>query len=139
LAHETCLLKAHVAPTSHDDGVVYRDIQQAPGRHQLFRHCPVFRRRRRIAARMIVDQNHRCCPLRDRFPEHFPRMHQRRVQQSPRDQHVAFETVLRVAPKARRLVLGSIGGPTVEIRSGIGWGGHSARTSPGSPARNTIR
>jgi len=45
---------------------------------------------------MIVDQNDCRCSLGDRFPEHFSRMHERRIEKPARYRDVPFQPVLRV-------------------------------------------
>ena len=67
-----------------------------PADDQLLGDRPVFRRGGRIAAGMVVHHDDSRRRLGDGGPEHFPRMHQRAVQQPAGDQHLAQHLALAV-------------------------------------------
>ena len=98
------LREAHVASSS-DNNVVLHGYVEYPARlHELFCYYPVVGRRCRIAARMIVNENDRRRPLRDRFTKYFARMHERRIEQSARYRDVALQPVLRVEDRDVKLL-----------------------------------
>ncbi len=78
------------------DVVVHRDVEQAAGRHQLFGHRPIVRRRHGITARVIVHEDDRRGAFRDRLAKHLARVHERGVQDPARDRHVPFQPMLRI-------------------------------------------
>jgi len=72
--------------------------------HELFSYYPVVRRRCRISARVIVNQNDCCRSLRDRFPKNFSRMYERRVEKAARYCDVALKPMLRVEDRDVKLL-----------------------------------
>jgi hypothetical protein len=76
--------------------VLYGDVEYFARLHELFCYYPVVGRWCRITARMIVDENDCRRSFRDRFPEHFSRMHERRVEKSTRYGDVALQSMLGV-------------------------------------------
>src|SRR5256885_499135 len=55
---DTPLDQARVAPTPHDDVVVDAEIEEVGALHELAREANVLASRSRIAARMVVQQDH---------------------------------------------------------------------------------
>jgi hypothetical protein len=68
---------------------------------------------------VIVNENDRRRPLRNRFPKHFSRMHERRIEQAASHSDIAFEPVLRVEDRDVKLldreILESLGEDLVDI------------------------
>jgi hypothetical protein len=99
--------------------ILHRYIQYLPRLNKLFSYYPVVRRRCRVSARVIVDQNDRRGPLRDRFPKYFSRMHERGIEQPTSHSNVALESMLRVEDRdvkfLDRKILEPLGEDLVDI------------------------
>src|SRR2546427_727040 len=65
--------------------VVHGDVQQPPGVNQLARDSAVVGVWRGVAARVIVGHDDARRTEGDGEPEHFTRMHERGIEDSPRD------------------------------------------------------
>lgn len=76
--HLSMLEEAVVAlPVEDDDVVEQRDPQGFPCGLEGFRYLPVFSARREIACRMVVGDDDRRRPVRDRIGEHLAGMDMR--------------------------------------------------------------
>src|SRR5690348_5412534 len=84
--------------------VVQRQVQQASRGGQLLRDRPIFRRRGRVAARVIVHDDDTRRGLRDRGAEHLSRMHQGTVEQPASDQDLAQDLALTVQREEVKLL-----------------------------------
>src|SRR5690349_12582934 len=93
---DTSLRQARVASASDDDVVVHVQLEQPRALDQLTRETDVFAARRRVAARMVVQQDDRGGRLEDGGLENLARVHQAGRQRAFRDDHVAQQPVLRV-------------------------------------------
>jgi hypothetical protein len=76
--------------------VVHRNVQQATCRNELFRYDAIVRRRRWIAARMIVHEYDRGRPLGDCLAKYLAWMDERRIEYTPGDHDVSFQSMLRI-------------------------------------------
>jgi hypothetical protein len=76
--------------------VLHGYVENSAGLHELLRDYPVVTGRRRIAARVIVNENYRGRILGDRLAKHFPRVYQRRIEEAACYGNVALEPMLRV-------------------------------------------
>ena len=76
--------------------VLYWYVEYFARLHQLFCYYPVVGRGCRIPARMIVDENDCRRSFGDRFPENFPRMHERRIEKPAGYRNVPLQPVLGV-------------------------------------------
>jgi|SRR5688572_7674610 len=76
--------------------IVYRYVEQPARGNQLCRHFSIVRRGRRVPARVVVDEDDRGRPLRNRLAEYLPWVYERRAQKTTGDRHVALEPMLGV-------------------------------------------
>jgi len=107
-SQQTCLREARVPSSPDDYVVVYGDVQQSAGRDELLGDRAIVRRRHRIAAGMIVDEDDRRRPLGDRLSKNLARVHEGRRQQPTRDRHIAFQPMLRVEHGHVKLLDGQV-------------------------------
>jgi hypothetical protein len=76
--------------------ILHGYVEYLASLHELSCYYPVVRRRCRIPARVVVDEDDSGRPLSDRFPKYFSRMHERRVEEAASYGDVALEPVLRI-------------------------------------------
>ena len=79
--------------------VVDGDVEQLAGFDETFGDSDVFTARRRVAAGVIVREDHRRGRMRDGFLEHFPRLDEAGVDRADGDAADADEPVLGVEQK----------------------------------------
>src|SRR5687768_980362 len=68
---------------------------------------------------MVVDEDDRGRPLRDRLPKHFARVNEGRIKNTTRDRYVTLQPVLRVEDGHVKLFDGEILEPVSEDRDDI--------------------
>ena len=74
----------------------HRDVEEPPRGDELGGNRPIVGRRRRVPARMVVDQDDRRRTLGDRLAKDHPRVHERRVENPTSNRDIPLETVLRI-------------------------------------------
>src|ERR1017187_171738 len=82
LAQRRIILRPLRRRAADDDVVHHFDFQKLPGADQIPRHLDVRLARRRVAARMIVNQDNSRRVRHNRRAKHLARMHENRVEQT---------------------------------------------------------
>ena len=76
LLKEPRFSEGEISPPPYDDVILHGYVEDSSRLNELFGRDSVIGGRRRVSARMIVNENYCRRVFRDRFPEYFARMHQ---------------------------------------------------------------
>ncbi len=79
--------------------VVHGQVEQSSRLNELSSNGPILRRRRGVAARVIMYNNNTGSSLGDGSPEHFPGVNQGAIEQAASDEDVPQDLALAVQGK----------------------------------------
>ena len=114
------LHQGSVAPPRDDHVIEYGDAQNAPSVYELAGHGAVFRRRSRVAGRVIVHENQRGGTLPYRGSEDLARVDERCVQDAARHENLAYHAMARVQEQRVELLLRQIVQPRAHAAKDVG-------------------
>src|SRR5438045_8484956 len=75
-SQQASLRETRIPPASNDHVIVDRNVEQLSSSDELLCHLAIVHRRRRIAARMVVHEDHRRRTLGDCLAKAPPRTHE---------------------------------------------------------------
>ena len=126
-SEQPALCKTGELRTRHDDMVIHRNPENFPGLAELPRDGKVLLTRLRIAAWMIMDEDHAGSPFFQGFGKTLARMDKRRIERSTRDADLPHELVRRRQEQRPELLVAKIAQPG-KIDTGHILGGMEQRT-----------